>query len=284
MTATFGAHGDITGLLQDVAAVAAQPDAAFDLAETALRVARLTCHTEGLDPYREHLSRLAEQVRDAGRLTTSAAGRAAVLATVLHDQYHYSGDAETYDDLDNANLIRVIQRRRGLPVALGVLYIASARRAGWQIHGLAFPGHFLIRLDGTDGSRAIIDPFGAGRCLEAVDLRRLLTAVAGAGAALGQEHYAPVPDRTVLVRLLNNIRLRRIGRGELAEALAVLDVMLLVDPENTGLLRDHGILNLRLGNLRAGVSALQAFVDRAPDQTEAARIGSLLEQLRTQLN
>ncbi len=63
--------------------------------------------------------------------------------------YGYRGDAETYDDLANANLIRVIERRKGLPVALGVMWLHAARAAGWAAHGVDFPAHFLVALEGS---------------------------------------------------------------------------------------------------------------------------------------
>ena len=35
--------------------------------------------------------------------------------------------------------------RRGLPVALGIIYISAARTLGLQARGVNFPGHFLVR-------------------------------------------------------------------------------------------------------------------------------------------
>lgn len=100
---------------------------------------------------------------------------AAALAEAMRRQ-GYAGDVLTYDDLQNANLIRVIDRRKGLPVALGILWIHAARARGWRADGLAFPGHFLVRLE----HRVIVDPFNEGRLCDAAFLRRLLRATAGA--------------------------------------------------------------------------------------------------------
>ena len=64
------------------------------------------------------------------------------LAEVIARSYGYRGDTESYDDLQNADLVRVIERRKGLPVALSILYLDVARRQGWEAEGLAFPGAF----------------------------------------------------------------------------------------------------------------------------------------------
>src|SRR3546814_19012868 len=86
---------------------------------------------------------------DAG---PEGAPRASARAGVMSAEFGYPGDTESYDDPQNADLVRVIDRRMGLPVSLGVLYIHAARAQSWPVCGLDFPGHFLIRLDGEDGT------------------------------------------------------------------------------------------------------------------------------------
>src|SRR5207237_10819284 len=89
------------------------------------------------------------------------AARAHAINEISLLKYVYSGDELTYDDLQNGNLMRVVDRRKGLPVALGILYLHTARAQGWESVGLAFPGHFLVRLgDGPD--RLMLDPFPVG--------------------------------------------------------------------------------------------------------------------------
>jgi regulator of sirC expression with transglutaminase-like and TPR domain len=70
--------------------------------------------------------------------------------------------------------MRVIDRRKGLPVTLGILYLHAARAQGWSIVGLSFPGHFLLRID-HKGARAIIDPFNDGQRHDAGAMRGSIT-------------------------------------------------------------------------------------------------------------
>src|SRR5258705_307800 len=119
------------------------------------------------------------------------AARAQALNEIILLKHGYSGDELTYDDLQNANLMRVVDRRKGLPVALGILYLHTARAQGWESVGLAFPGHFLVRL-GEGAERLILDPFHGGRIRGAATLRGLLKAMAGAAAQLRPHHFAPV--------------------------------------------------------------------------------------------
>ncbi len=92
-----------------------------------------------------------------------AEARRRVLAAVLHDRFGFAGDERSYDDPANANLIRVMERRRGLPVALGILWLHAMEAAGWGAHGIDFPGHFLIALEAAHGQLVLECSRGARR-------------------------------------------------------------------------------------------------------------------------
>ena len=104
-------------------------------------------------------------------------------------RHGFRGDTETYDDPRNANLMHVIDRRRGLPVALGILWMHAGQAYGGDVVGLAFPSHFLIRL-ASRGQRVILDPFGGGPVLGAEDLRRMIKDLSGAGREIEPADYA----------------------------------------------------------------------------------------------
>src|SRR5438876_5211315 len=152
--------------------------AMLPIAEAALALASFERPRVGPKRYREHLRLLARDVGHHAGAAGDLAERAGALNEIILLKYGYSGDELTYDDLQNANLMRVVDRRKGLPVALGILYIHAGRAQGWDAVGLAFPGHFLIRL--SDGpERLILDPFHGGQICGAAELRELLKATAG---------------------------------------------------------------------------------------------------------
>jgi regulator of sirC expression with transglutaminase-like and TPR domain len=258
-------------------------DETLALAEAALALSARR-RREG-DPavYAEHLALLAADVRLAAGAASDIAGRAQVLASVIAGRHGYRGDAETYDDLQNADLRRVIDRRKGLPVALGILYIHCGRAQGWTMRGLAFPGHFLVRLD-DDVERAIIDPFNGGAICGAAELRALLKATEGNAAELDRTHYASVSDRQILLRLQNNIKQRLIRTERYAEALATVEDMLLFAPDETALWREAGLLNAHLDNVRAAIAAFEEYLRRDRSDGARRRTAALLQQLKNRLN
>ncbi len=259
-------------------------DAEIDLAGTALALAALERPEVSLDRYHDHLARLTDAVAEqAARSPEDVEARVAALRAVLAEHYGYAGDALTYDDLQNANLMRVIDRRKGLPVALGILYIGAARGLGWDIHGLNFPGHFLIRLNQA-GERAILDPFNGGQTRTVMELRDLLKAGAGLDAELTPGHYATVGNRDILLRLQNNLKLRFLKSDRVDKAVEVLNGMLLFAPNEAGLWREAGLFQAHLGNLGAAVTALEHFMTLATNETLRHQTALLLQQLKTKLN
>jgi regulator of sirC expression with transglutaminase-like and TPR domain len=253
------------------------------IAEAALALASFERPRVDLARYRDHLRVIS---RDVGRHRGAGGdlvARAGALNDVILLKYGYSGDELTYDDLQNANLIRVVDRRKGLPVALGILYIHAARAQGWDMAGLAFPGHFLVRL--SEGrERVIVDPFHDGTICGAAELRDLLKAATGRESELLPEHHAAVPDRDVLLRLQNNLKARLLQAQDTKRALMVLETMLMLAPDLAELWYEAGMLHRHLGNMRAAVAALEQYVVRAADGTARHQAAAVLQQLRTQLN
>src|SRR5881275_2895785 len=253
------------------------------IGEAALALASFERPRVGLGRYRQHLAALA---RDVGRRAGAAGdltARAQALNEIILLKHGYSGDELTYDDLQNGNLMRVVDRRKGLPVALGILYLHAARAQGWESVGLAFPGHFLIRL-GDGPERLILDPFHGGRICAAAELRELLKAMAGQEIELSPEHYAPVNDRDVLLRLQNNLKSRLLQAGRYERALGIVETMLMLAPDLAELWQEAGVLHARQGNIRASVNALQEFVTRAPEGTARHQAAAMLQQLKSKLN
>ena len=270
-------------LLETLHGIGAGEDAAIDLADTALLLAALDRPGVEIEPYREYLASLSAETAAEATGTPGVAMQVSLLRKILVQRHGYGGDKETYEDVRNANLIDVIDRRKGLPVALGILYIHAARAYGSAIVGLNFPSHFLVRIEAR-GQRGIIDPFHGGKLMIAQDLRERLKELNGPDAEIGPAHYTAVDDRDILVRLQNNIKLRAVRDKDLPRALEVLETMTSIAPQRTELWWETAVLHHRLGNLRTAIAILEEFLAGTAGDGEIAVIEDLLRQLRTRLN
>lgn len=133
--------------LRVLVAAGAIPDKSLDIGETALALAALDEGPASINAYRDFLDRVVRDIAQRTRPGMPLDDRIGVLTSVMVEHYGFVGDQDTYNDLANANLMRVIDRRRGLPVTLGVLYLHIGRKLGWNMVGLNFPGHFLLRIE-----------------------------------------------------------------------------------------------------------------------------------------
>ena len=252
--------------LREIGAHGEEP---FDIGEAALLLGSFDRPGVPLDRYRAHFDELAE-----------AAGSPDRLAPTLGGAFGYTGDRATYDDLQNANLLRVIDRRKGLPVALGIIYMEVGRRLGAHVEGLDFPGHFLIRVDRAE----IVDPFERGERREPPALREMLKAAYGPSAELETAYFRATTDRGVLLRLQNNIRLRLAQQRQFEAALGVLDRMTWIAPDLPELVRERAILEAALGRFKGAVQSLERYI--AMESAEGARLeaATLLQRFRARLN
>ncbi|WP_291298775.1 SirB1 family protein [Elioraea sp.] len=257
-------------------------DDGLDIAEAALAFAIIDRPDAPIAPVRAHLAQL---IRAGATLAGNrgAEERALALRGLVCGGHGYTGDRDTYDDPANANLISVVERRRGLPVALGIIWLHTAAAAGFDAWGIDFPGHFLLGIGGHGesghGESVVIDVFDSGTIREEDELAALLARVAGPAARLGPDHLRPMTARQVLLRLQNNIRLRRVAAGALDTALAAAEDMLLLAPYSAPLWREAALLAERAGQKRAAINAWERL--RGFGSAEA---GEALARLRRQMN
>lgn len=255
---------------------------AFAITDRGAGIAPNRDDESGLAACREALDRLKSAARAFPAANSADAARAA-LAGLIADSEGYVGDSERYEDPQNADMIRVMDRRRGLPVALGALYASLGEAAGFAVRGLSFPGHFLMRID-HGGGRAAFDPFGGGAAVEAQEMRGLVKAALGESAELKASHLEAVDHRRLLLRLRNNVKIRLLRDGRLPEAALVADGMAAFAPDDIELLREIGMIRARLGELNAARASLHRYLDLSTDDAGRRRARQLLDEIDHRLH
>ncbi len=263
-------------------------DNEFGLTETALILA--AAERPGCDsgPYVRHLEKLTDDVaayagKDAEHPRRGLNMRAEALRQVIARRYGYGGCDDAYEDIEYGNLIRVIDRRRGLPEILGIIYIHVARALDWRIDGLDFPPRFMVRLE-FSGGRLILDPFDGGIELKPHDLRDLYKAVSGSHMEIAPGHTAAIDGRAILIRSRKNAKALNLRAENLEGALDEVRTMLLFAPQEPSLWREAGILSARLDRIGEAITALEEFLRRGGSNASHYRTSILLQELRSRLN
>lgn len=207
----------------------------------------------------------------------------------LFEELGFSGNDDDYYDPRNSYLNEVFDRRLGIPISLGLIQLDIGHRLGMPLEGVSFPGHFLIRMPMEDGI-LVLDPYSGGRSIDVDELRQRVKPHIG-----GQDVddadllklLAPASRRSILLRMLRNLKGLYNQREAWDKALRCSDRMLSLDPTVADEYRDRGQLYLRVGHLDAARSDLSCYLEREPEAEDADEIRDALIEAsrgRTLLN
>lgn len=261
-------------------------EAFVDIAECALVIAQHEYPNLDVAGYLREMDLIASRLQQ--RLPADA-GKPHVIAMLNHFLFRelgYSGAHDDYYDPRNSCLNDVIERRKGIPITLSILYMEIGRRLGLPLQGISFPGHFLVKC-ATEQGVIVLDPFNRGISLSERDLRERLKQSAGVAA----DAQAPLSmllrsatQREILSRLARNLKGIYADRDELEKLIAITNFILAIDPDDAAELRDRGMTYYKLDCFRAALADFEKVVaidrDAAEDDAIRALIGELKQKTR----
>lgn len=251
------------------------------LAEVALLLAE--AQRPGVD-VEEQLGRLDDIARAVSeRLPPDADAVQTVLAINQHifHEMGFSGAGAEYYDPRNSFLDEVLTSKRGIPITLAILYIDVGRQLGLDLHGVAFPGHFLVRCEMDDGV-VIIDPYGGGATLDREDLQSRLRETRNGEVADDtlDDMLVPASPRDVAARMLRNLKAIHLRAKHYDLALPILDWLVEIVPDDAVELRDRGRVFEHLECFRAAVGDYARYLEQVPDADDNDAIRSRVVDLQ----
>lgn len=267
---------DIKPLAEQIAEAADRPGP--DLAAPAFLIARIEYPRLDPAPYLDRLDVMGEAcayvvAKDPGHDAPLAARIDAVNRYLFND-LGFSGNREHFDDPRNSCLNEVMDRKKGIPITMALIYIEVARRAGVRAEGVNFPGHFLVRClqdlhtdDANDG--LIVDPFHGGAILNEAECRQLLQPHMS-DAAFEPSLLAKASRRQILVRMLLNLKKLYVKMHSFPQARVTTDALLALQPSSLADLRDRGLLAYHMNDFSHALRDLEDYlkVARLSDQDE----------------
>jgi len=192
---------------------------------------------------------------------------------------HKRGDRRDYYDPRNSLLHEVMSRRLGIPLTLSILFMELGWRIGMPFEGVGFPGHFLVRLTG-EHEDLLLDPYRRGMSVHPEDCRRMLIDLSGGKLEFSERHIASIGKRDMVARLLMNLKGAYLRSQQDEHALAAVERLLLLHPEDLDELRDRGLLLYRLSRYRPALEALETYLEARPDAEDRERIAAHAAELR----
>ncbi len=285
------------------AAFARQPDMALRLDEGALLVAEVAHPQLDRGRYIHALDALAAEVwaalgssarllrADQSTRRSTAQRVLETMVDVLARRENFRGADESYSDPRNSFINTVLERHEGLPITLGIVYLEVARRLGAPLQGVGLPAHFMVKwpLSEDEGGDLYVDVFNHGELLDEPTCRQfILRLLAPQQARTFDPTWSrALNTRQILTRVLYNLKLVYLHRGDTTSALDVIDRLVLLRPDLPQELRDRGLLRLALGESLLAAADIAAYVERAPNAPENARLRRRIQathEVRAKLN
>lgn len=254
-----------------------------DLAEAALLVCAEVHPDLDVDAELLRVDALADGLASRGFRPAGAEADARALSTYIGGELGFDGDREDYYDPRNALLTSVLDRRRGLPITLSIVYIAVARRAGIDAFGIALPGHFVTGVAASPRP-VVLDPFNGGALLTGADMTERVEGATGGRTTFRPGMLRPAPAPAIVRRLLNNLSRDFAGQGDLEDALWTVELKALLPGAQVADKRDQGRLLVRLGRYRQAAEVLEAYVEQADDPPDRDEVARVARQCRAAMN
>jgi regulator of sirC expression with transglutaminase-like and TPR domain len=261
-------------------------DDEIELGRAALLLAVLEYPALDVDHYLSMIDDLARQTAPSLVGLHEPAAIVGALAWALHRQHGFSGNVEDYYDPRNSYLNDVLERRVGIPISLSAIYLEVGQRLGLPLEGVGMPGHFLIRFR-DPVAPVLFDPFAGGAIMTEADCIARLSQVYGQPMRPTPSMLAPVSARSILFRMLTNLKQIYVSREDWPRAVRTVDALLVVDPGATREYRDRGMLRFRAGDLRRARADFEHYLTMAAEIADAGAIREqigLIERLETMRN
>lgn len=264
----------------------ASPDQQIDLADAALCIAWEDRDSGDPDATLVLLDHLADAAKPAIAGLTHPATIIAALNTYLFENLGFCGNSWSYGEPANSFLDHAIETRNGLPITLSILYVEIARRLGLPVVGVALPGHFIVRYHRPEapGEDIFIDPFHGGRIWSYAECETQVQLFYGnVTPQLMQKVLSPPSARSILGRILRNLKGTYLERSKHAHALAAVERIILIEGESLNEVRDRGLLQARLGRLHLALSDLDQYVRGLPSAPDIDTIRRHAQRITDQI-
>ena len=261
-------------------------DNEMQLATGALLIAQSEYPELNMDNYLRQLDEMADGVRERIQGATLPEQHITELNQYLFQEKGFTGNTDNYYALGNNFLNFVLDKKTGIPITLGVVYIEVGRRAGLPLVGVNFPGHFLVRYQ-CEHLDILLDVFENGALMCKDSLRIKLQETFGDSTPLERRMLTEATDKEILARILRNLTRAYALLENYDKALTAAERITWLLPNTAADYRLLGYLHYKNHTYSEGIAAFETYLrltDAPPDATAVERNIQYLQKLLSRLN
>ena len=196
----------------------------------------------------------------------------------LFEEEKFAGNTLDYYNPANSYLPVVLQTKLGLPITLSMVYRMIAQRLGFRSWGVGLPGHFLVGIE-VGGKSMLVDAFAGGRIMTPSETHDRMKEIFGPDIDWSDDLLQPASNRHWLTRMLQNLLNLFGSAGQYNDVAAMLEMEILLWPEQTRLQRDLALVLARIGMSVPASAWLEKYLEGNPDDPQCDDLKQLLEVL-----
>jgi regulator of sirC expression with transglutaminase-like and TPR domain len=282
---------DVPSPLQYFASLV-QSDAQFPLLEAAISLAQDEYPDLDVQQILSDVDQLQARLKRRLPADASALQKLRLLSQFFFRDLGFGGNVNNYYDPDNSYLNVVLKTRRGIPISLAVLWLELANGLGLNALGVAFPGHFMVKVNLPKG-QVVIDPF-TGQSLSREELSERLEPFRQRNGLdmtnlADNNHDTPIgfylqsaSPRDIISRMLRNLKEIHKTQEDWPRMVAVADRLIVLHPDAWSEYRDRGLAWAVQGQAERAVPDLEKYLAHASDAADLDVVAQRVALLRQQ--
>jgi regulator of sirC expression with transglutaminase-like and TPR domain len=260
----------------------------WDPLELGLLLARLEYEGLDLDAQKKQFWTQAEpHLKEFPANSDQLWDRVNYVIQVFTEKLGFQGDTTNYYNIKNSFMNDVFLRRKGIPITLSLVFMALCRRAGLKAVGIAFPGHFLVRVvDGNEAESSAptdwkhhryVDCFDGCKVLTVKDCEERLEQWTRGVLKFGPDALKVAHPAEIVSRSLRNLKAIFAEKEDLARMYWVLSALIELCPnERVEAYKERGLLMGRMGRYAQATSDLSKYLSCCQDPAKAAHAERLM--------
>jgi regulator of sirC expression with transglutaminase-like and TPR domain len=251
----------------------ARRPADIELDRAALELARIEYPELDIGHYIRELDRHALAIADRAADLSDGRGYVETANLYLFGELGLAGNQTDYYNSENSMLNRVLETKLGVPITLSAIYLEISRRLAKPMVGIGLPGHFIVYYDDGEYS-TYIDPFHGGALIDIAGCCELAQV-----DALEPGMLEPVDLRTIVMRMVNNLRNVYFSRREPVKAERVIDLLIAANPMSPEEHKQRGVVLLQQERMGESMAAFNRYLELWPGAPDRERVQEQIRNL-----
>lgn len=174
-----------------------------DLIEGAIIVAKYQYPDIEENEIKDFIKQVTQDVWLELNDSLTALEKVKVINRIIFDVHGFYGNTKNINSPKNSYINNVIERKKGNPITLGIIYLAICNNLNVPMYGVDIPAHFILSYAETPKDVLFyLNIFNRGTVFGAYDIDKFLEQLK---LEPKEEHYTPCTNLTIIKRLIQHL-------------------------------------------------------------------------------